>query len=312
VYHTNHFIYRKSFSKHLHNLAVSGFYTRELDADDFEFLEQVKRRGIANGDLPNTNTVLVEELEFWCLPYALSPNIERRVGRKPRVGPTVEQMAARQAATEARRELRAVRAQYKAIADAELERERIEFEKAARTRKLRELLTDAEWDAAAPYKNKIGKTVKRHHVPQWKLDHEKTEKAAERNRKTLLIEKQRVRAAQRLQQYEQEQMESRITPVYEPPATKPETQYTGAELASLDARKVAADAVLRAQMQARHISIPYTREYLKRSILMLMRGSAPYVWSVDNMARSLYCDDRPLLDACLDELVAEGAIRLNQ
>jgi hypothetical protein len=63
----------------------------------------------------------------------------------------------------------------KAIACAELERERREWEKANEKRKARELLSDAEWEAAAPRKASFGKTVGRHHVPQWKLDEAKEE-----------------------------------------------------------------------------------------------------------------------------------------
>ena len=38
----------------------------------------------------------------------------------------------------------------KELVDAELERERLEWEKTNATRKLREAITDAEWNAAAP------------------------------------------------------------------------------------------------------------------------------------------------------------------
>ena len=49
--------YRRTFERHLHHLAISDFYARELDADDHAFLEKVKIRGIANGELPGYNAV---------------------------------------------------------------------------------------------------------------------------------------------------------------------------------------------------------------------------------------------------------------
>ena len=145
-------VYRNSFSKHLYNLAISDFYARELDADDHEFLEQVRSRGIANGSLPNTNTVLIEELEFWHLPYAIAPDIERRAGPAPRRAPeTPEHRAMRQARSNAWHARRALREHDKAIAAAELAREQREWEEANENRKLREILSDAAWEAAAPW-----------------------------------------------------------------------------------------------------------------------------------------------------------------
>jgi hypothetical protein len=67
--------YRTSLSRHLHNVVVNGFWQRDLDADDHEFLEYVRARGIANGSLPNTGVVLLEELAFWHLPYTIAPDI---------------------------------------------------------------------------------------------------------------------------------------------------------------------------------------------------------------------------------------------
>src|SRR4051794_3252650 len=72
--------YTPHFARHLHNLAISGFYARELDADDIDFIEGVRRRGIANGTLESTNRVLLEELEYWHLPYAIDWSIARKHG----------------------------------------------------------------------------------------------------------------------------------------------------------------------------------------------------------------------------------------
>ena len=176
--------YRTSWSKHLHSLVRSGFFARDLDADDHEFLEYVKVRGIANGSLPNTSIVSLEELEFWDLPYGEAPGVQRKAGPVPlrmRPAESPEQRAMRQARTSAWHARRIIRAEERAIAEAEMARERAEWEKANEKRKLQETISDAEWEAAAPRKPvplrfakkrvaSFGKTVGRHYVPQWKVD----------------------------------------------------------------------------------------------------------------------------------------------
>jgi hypothetical protein len=161
--------YRPTFYRHLHNLTINGFYARELDADDHAFLERVKVRGIANGDLPNVNTVLVEELDFWHLPYTVDRSIKRRAGPVPlRVGETPERREARLRSTAEWHKRRAERERDNAIAAAELAREKREWEEAEVRRRVRLAVSDAEWKAAAP--RKFGKVEKRHYVPQWKID----------------------------------------------------------------------------------------------------------------------------------------------
>jgi len=161
--------YTPGFLRHVNHLVINGFYARDLDADDFAFIERVRERGIANGDLPCTNTVLVEELDFWHLPYAIARNIERRAGPVERPTEAPERRELRELRSKEWHARRALRAQQKEMEAAELERERQEWERANETRKRRELLSDAEWEAAAP-KLRFGKIVKRHFVPQWKLD----------------------------------------------------------------------------------------------------------------------------------------------
>ena len=218
-HHPAAWIYRPNFYRHLHHLTISGFYTRELDADDFEFLEQVKTRGIANGTLPCTNTVLLEELEYWHLPYAIDWTIKRTHGPVPTrgKGETPESKAIRIAAWKARN---AERLANKAISEAEMEREQAEWEAARARRKWREINVDAEWEAADPArkaksasgsvsgKRKLiryaGSTANpRYYVPEWKREEERAEKArkqaqqdasdAERN--AIAAEKRAERAA---------------------------------------------------------------------------------------------------------------------
>jgi hypothetical protein len=164
------YFYKPPFLKHLHNLVVNGFYARELDADDHAFLEYVKTRGLANGSLPGSNVVLLEELEFWHLPYTIAPGVERRVGRRPRPVEASETDELRKARSNAWHARRIIRENEKAIAEVELQRERREWEKAQQQRKVRELISDAEWEASAPTHASFGATVGRHHVPQWKLE----------------------------------------------------------------------------------------------------------------------------------------------
>lgn len=180
-------IYRPSFLKHLHNLVINGFWARDLDADDHEFLEYVKLRGIANGDVPMASMPSLEELEFWHFPYTVSPGVERKAGPVPvreRPPETAEQREQRLARSSRWYAQRAIRRHEKAIADAELVRETAAWEAAKENRKLREQVSDAEWEAADPKnkpgamklkkvqppKPKFGKVVGRHYVPLWKLE----------------------------------------------------------------------------------------------------------------------------------------------
>src|SRR5258705_5429989 len=93
--------YRTSFSKHLHSLARSNYFSRGLDADDRQFLEYVRKHGIANGNLPNNSAVLLEELEFWHFPYSVAPGIERRIGKRPPEEESQEAGSLRQARSNA-------------------------------------------------------------------------------------------------------------------------------------------------------------------------------------------------------------------
>ena len=142
--------YRPSFSKHLFSLARSNYFARGLDADDRQFLEYVKRHGCANGNLPNMGVATLEELEFWHFPYSVQPGIERRVGKRPREEESQEARSLRQARSNAWHARRIIRENEKAIAAAELAREQKEWEAAQAKRKLRQLISDHEWETAAP------------------------------------------------------------------------------------------------------------------------------------------------------------------
>jgi len=210
------------FQKHLHNLLINGFYERDLDADDLEFLEYVRHCGSANGSLPHNGAVLLEELEFWQSPYTIAPDIQRTLGPRPRLVMTAEQRAMRQARQSEWKARRIIREQQKAIADAELAREQREWELAKAVRALRHLRSDAEWENAAPRKAAFGITVKRHHVPQWKVDEtqhrqrQREEAApqneAERQRREQIIAEARATVTRIRQQEREWQRETGPTP----------------------------------------------------------------------------------------------------
>lgn len=334
------FIYGAPFTKHLWNLAASGFYTRGLDADDHAFLETVRVRGIANGDLPSTNTVLVEELEFWHLPYAIAPGIARKVGPAPRPTPeSPEQRQLRQLRTSAWHARRAVLKHEKEIAAAELERERLEWEKANETRKLREALSDAEWndaaprkinEAAAPRKSNLvfGKVVKRHYVPQWKLDergelNDADARAAARKAKQEQRQRQREQAARQQEARERYIAEQRQRQREEEAREQEARERLAAERALAAARETVArvDDRLRKAHEQRDIMEQALRQQqqqqpplpdagrLKRALLAVIRNNAPTPSTHEMLMRATGCSSVELINICLLEMVRDGQIK---
>jgi hypothetical protein len=311
--------YRTSFSRHIYSVLLNGFMARELDADDHEFLEQVRVKGIANGELPNTSLASVEELEFWQLPYDVAPDVERRPGPvalRERPIETPEQIAYRRARTNAWHARRTIREQERAIAKAELERETAEWVAANARRKAQEIMTDAAWAAADPFKGsrapkpKFGKTVNRHYVPQWKLDEAaggegidaavaKQAKRTKRAAKRRLLDLTRQRAA--AEAAEVEANRQRIADM----AAEAERQRREAVIA--EARKVIEHGLTgeRAAPPMTGYSIPS----LKAAIMALGRSTPGKVWKEDDMERVLGCE-RSALDRCLRDLVSAGQLRI--
>jgi hypothetical protein len=142
--------YTPKFGRHLHHIAVNGFFARDLDADDHAFLEYVRVRGIANGTLDNQDAYSLEEMAFWQSPYTLDQAIARRHGpvpmRSKRPEPTLEQTF-RKAQYRARL---AQRVADKALAKAELERENEQWRAQQRKRELRAIISDHEWELFGP------------------------------------------------------------------------------------------------------------------------------------------------------------------
>jgi len=347
---TRPYVYRTSFSRHLYSLMHNGFWARDLDADDHAFLEYVKARGIANGTLCCTDTVSLEELEFWQRPYTIQPDIVRKAGpvpiraRPPETPEQREQRLARSSRWWARR---AIREHEKAIAAAELEREQREHEQAKERRKLRERITDAEWNAAAPTREiRFGKVEGRHFVPQWKLDERgelnKADERARRKREKVAREararrrEQKAREAQehreRLEQQAREAAEREATAFAQDAFNRAARQELARrEREQIEREQIAAERVaLEAEVRERMIEdarktiervnrlergwrdmppSPADAEKLKRTVLDLLRNTAPHVWTVEELSRSTGCADQTFLKKCLDELVRDGRLR---
>jgi hypothetical protein len=297
--HTDPNIYRPSFHRHLHALAISGFYARDLDADDHEFLERVRVRGIANGTLPCIDMVAVEEFEFWQLPYTVAPDIERRVGPVQKVYETAEQRAARQAKQSIWHAKRKIREQEKAIAELELERERAAWAKANETRKIREILDDIEWRKADPanrWHRRHKVTASRHYVPQWVADANAAKLKAKRETERRLkeakrAENRRIDAERKLQAQERRRQERRRR-----------AEQIIAESKALLQEKEQWQKLVQAQPSPAPNS-------LKQQIITLLRASG-HAWTRDDLLRSIGCNPQ-VLDNCLAEMVRLGQLRNN-
>jgi hypothetical protein len=313
-YRSEPYTYRPHYLRHLHNLAISGFYARDLDADDHEFLEYVRTRGIANGSLANSNADFIEEREFWAVPYALDPSVTRRAGPVHARVATPEEEALRQARSRAWLARRKLREQDKKLAAAELEREQREWKLANAERKRRDALSDAEWDAAAPKlrsrkRAKFGKTVDRHHVPQWRVD----ELAAPEIARLAEIERQKAAIAK--EQQERKEQEARLAE-----AARMVLERT-ASIARAE-RKVAREQQRRREVieEARRTVArvdQLEREWqgreqdpvlMKRAIDVLLRSTPGRAWTAEELMRATGCD-RAFLVECVEEMVRNGTAR---
>jgi hypothetical protein len=292
--------YRPSFSRHLHSLVVNGFFARDLDADDHEFLEYVKVHGIANGSLPNSSAVLLEELEFWHLPYTIAPNVERRIGRRPRTPETPEQRELRKVLADARQARRVIRENEKAIAEAELEREQQEWEKAAEMRKMRETMSDLEWEMAAPWRKGP--------PPQWQLDAARVKQAAAERK-----EKER---ADKLKRWEAEKqaratarLKNRIIKARARKAAKEEAEQKRREAFIEEARQTLARAnQLERERRVHAAGLVFPAETTKWTILTLHNSTPGRAWTCEELARSLGGADEEFVGRCVEELVQEGRL----
>lgn len=296
--------YQPKFARHLHHLAINGFFARELDADDHQFLEQVKVRGIANGTLPNTSTGLFEELEFWRFPYTVAPGIERRAGPVERYRETPE---ARELRLQRWRAHRAQQAAWKAEAAAELERERKEWVKAKANRKVREELSDAEWEAAkwgAP--TPFGRIEGRHYIPQWRVD-EQLEHAKQifaASQAKAIAKEKRAAKAKRATQAAEERDAKFAQAVEERDAERAAQERRAA--AEQNVHALARAAAHQKAQQWNIMGAEATN--LKYKIKKLVDNSPHRIWTDAEFMRELKCTDEKFLIACLDQMIADRQI----
>ena len=310
--------YRRTFERHLHHLAISDFYARELDADDHAFLEKVKIRGIANGELPGYDAVSLEELDFGQSPYSIAPDVERKAGPVPlRTPESPEQREHRLLRSSAWRARRAISKIEKELVDAELERERLEWEKTNATRKLREAITDAEWNAAAP-KIRYGKIENRHSVPQWKLDDRgelnetdqkiaiKRRREAREARKKVKNEERRRREAEERRAAACRESEARAARAARA-AEEQEHRRAMLEQAwreAQEARELATrDAAILVERERRRVPT----DVLKRAIERLVRSTLPRACTREELIRALGCSDA-ILNICINEMIRDGKL----
>lgn len=315
--------YRTTSARRYHNAVANGFWSRYLDADDHEFLDYVRRTGSANSSLPGREAVLIEELEFWHLPYSLAPGIERHIGRRPRELPeeTAEARALRQARTSAWHARRMIKEQERKIAAVELEREQREWKEANAKRKRQQIISDVEWEAAAPHRN-FGTTVNRHYVPQWKLDEIAQAKTERKVRKILETSSPKWALTERRERLAKDA--ARIEADRRAAKLEEETRFeVGARLLDewVEKRKQAAaerlleearkTVELAERVERETITAPttYDPETLKVAIMSMLSRTAPYVWNGYALMRALGCTNEDLMNRCMKSLAAEGKLQ---
>jgi hypothetical protein len=310
--------YYTSYSRALLSYTNNGFFSRDLDADDHAFIESIRERGsIACGSLADPTpsqctysddvihrTSLLEEDEFWRLPYTVDNRTVRRQGpvqyprtlsRAPGTTPNAEQMRQR-------RELAA-----KALAE---EHQRLV------DRQIEQLRRDIEWErASVPF----GRVKNRHYVPQWKADEARSKRIGRRkiNRdiKRTEISKEardarldaavdRRRAEIAIQNEARAANKAKLLAALE--------EFVP-EFTKQDQRRLEINAIRREE-EARQNRLAdlkvraAIREDMKRCILTTVRNNFPNPVTIDALLIATRCDDKEFLIQCADELVREGRL----
>jgi hypothetical protein len=313
--------YYTSYSRALLSYANNGFFARDLDADDHAFIEGVRERGsIACGSLADPTptqcthsddvihrTSLLEEEEFWRLPYTVDTSIGRRFGptrpptaRAPGTTPHAEQLRKN-------RELAA-----KALAE---EHQRLV------DRQIEQLRRDIEWErASAPF----GRVVDRHFVPQWKLDDAKAEKVSRQKARAKQVKetraeiaKERVALAESRKREREQELAGRQAVLNESRLWKTsdwlelqerrlaaeeemrkQTEYEAQLLIrkealrrELQARSLAAEEEMRKQTPEYESQLFLRKEALKRCIMATVRNNFPNPVTIDALLIATRCDD---------------------
>jgi hypothetical protein len=296
--------YYTSYSRALHKYATNGFFARDLDADDFAFIEQIRERGyVACGSLalpaptPCTNSddvihrvALLEEMQFWAQPYPVDKIVVRRSGpiaRPQRAsGVTPHAIQLRE-----NREL--------------IARARADEEQRLKDRQIEQLRRDVEWVKAAP-KPAFGRVDGRHYVPQWKIDDaaEGREMRARSRAKRVRDETAETKRQLRARKI-REEAEHTLQSV---DATLARTELQRAQKAHEEvvANRKAVDAALAGS----HVALQQNqrRQNVKAQIMTIMRAAFPRVVTLDALMTATRCTDQEFLISCADELIREGAL----
>ena len=195
-------IYATTYSRaktwYANNVATARF----LDADDWAFIEHVRQCGIANGELPYTNSFVLQELDYWHMPYWIDYSVHRRVGSRKEKSQKFMIPDADAVSRKAQRvRAKADREAAKQAMKEEWDRQKRDLEKERQERLRRTMEADIEWDrdherefsnlheapeSFAEYTNRKARASGlplRHYIPHWKLEEMETPKQKQRRQK---------------------------------------------------------------------------------------------------------------------------------
>lgn len=282
--------YYRSYSRALLNYASNGFFSRDLDADDFAFIERIREHGtVLSGSLAQleptpctysddvvARVALIEEMDFW---------VDHKAARATRVGPVPRVKQTPVGTTPAAIERR-LRVEQLAATRAEVEAEEL---RKRDERRIEQLRRDIEWERAGPrrVRRKFGRVEGRHYVPQWKadeIDAVATRNAAKQNR---IMRLQEIRARRAAEKREQALAIAR----------REESERHRHE---------------RALRMAKNESRRQAMEVFKERIIAAMRQTYPSVMTLDALMPMTGCNDKDFFVACAEELVKEGKMRVNK
>lgn len=283
------YLTRAPFVKHLHNLAISGFYARDLDADDHAFLERVRERGCVDcGSLAwpcSTTCSYSDQL------------IGHTVPSDEQVFRPMEQ--SRDAASDAefarlcREELEARRSMAERQAAAAERRAQKKAEKAARAEQLRAKAAKRAADKAAR-EAELERERAAWLAEQERLERERRNRLAQAKQADIEWEKSR---------REQERQTKRE-------AVRRHNEQLMAAQKECEPGTCAASTCCPIGVCQR-LNNALTRleneRQIKHRILMYVRGSHQ-AWTLEMLSRVTACEDLAFVERCCNELVASGAL----
>lgn len=327
---TNVHAYRPHFARHLHNLAISGFYARDLDADDHAFLEYVRCHGSANGTLVGVDSVTLEEMEFWQHPYTVEPGVIRKAAGVITSSGEPETLETRRLRTAARRERQALQAAKQLAAAerraqraadgqealAELERERKAHEAAERKKELRRIISDHEWELFGPKRFDVDAEdrVRAQRAAHARKEAEKELKAAraelERHEREQQIRQEVAERAQEAiaeEAQRKEKLDQKLRDAHGKFLHKA-AQQLALQRATAEQRRADEAAEQRKAQAKRHSYDIFEVRAAKNSIKALMRNSFPTVWTPERLTSALGLTDVTFIVHCAEEMVRDGEL----